>query len=243
VANEKNTGYLCFLILAKYLNVNVPGGEAENFADGEDTSYKLLRLAKKLELKVKAGKTNLKKAKSLAMPFIAETGDGEYIIVLNRQKDSYTILNPLKGSPEVISDKEFPRMISGWCMFLGKKRKNMDESERRFGFRWFIPTILRFKKQFICVLVAVFTVQIIGILTPLMTQVVVDKVLSHHAVSTLHTIAVGIFIAYVYELIISLAKNYLFVHTTNRIDVLLSARLFHHLRREFVKGVHGNSSR
>ena len=62
-----------------------------------------------------------------------------------------------------------------------------------------------------------------------MTQVVVDKVLSHHAMNTLYTIAVGIFIVYIYELIISLCKGYLFVHTTNRIDVTLSSRLFHHL--------------
>lgn len=232
MANEKNTGYLCFLILAKYLNVNVPGEEEKPFQTGEDTQYKLLRLAKKLNLKVSAGKLSLKRVGKLSKavtPFIAERLDGEYILVLNQQEDKITILDPLKGSPEIISDKDFTGMTSGWCLFLGKKRKSMDEPDRQFGFRWFIPTILRFKKQFICVLIAVFTVQIIGILTPLMTQVVVDKVLSHHAISTLHTIAIGILIAYVYELVISLAKNYLFVHTTNRIDVLLSARLFHHL--------------
>lgn len=62
-----------------------------------------------------------------------------------------------------------------------------------------------------------------------MTQVVVDKVLSHRAMNTLYTIGIGIFLVYVYEMIISLCKSYLFVHTTNRIDVTLSARLFKHL--------------
>jgi len=114
-------------------------------------------------------------------------------------------------------------------MIFGNRKADAANSGERFGFRWFIPTVLKFKKQFICVQLAVFMIQILGILTPLMTQVVVDKVLSHHAISTLNTIAVGILIAYVYELIISLTKNYLFVHTTNRIDVILSARLFHHL--------------
>jgi subfamily B ATP-binding cassette protein HlyB/CyaB len=71
--------------------------------------------------------------------------------------------------------------------------------------------------------------QMIGILTPVMTQVVVDRVLSQNSLATLYTITVGILIAYLYELIISLAKNYLFSHTTNRIDVLLSHRLFKHL--------------
>lgn len=79
---------------------------------------------------------------------------------------------------------------------------------------------------YLCFMIAA---KFLGILTPLMTQVVVGKVLSHHAMNTLYTIAVGIFIVYVYELAISLCRSYLFVHTTNRIDVTLSARLFHHL--------------
>ena len=98
-----------------------------------------------------------------------------------------------------------------------------------FSFKWFIPTILKFKKEFILVLISIFVVQILGILTPVMTQVVVDKVLSHRTLSTLQVLAIGILIVYVFELILSLAKNYLFTHTTNRIDVMLSSRLFNHL--------------
>lgn len=88
---------------------------------------------------------------------------------------------------------------------------------------------MKFKKEFIHVLVAVFTVQLLGILTPLMMQLVVDKVLVHNSISTLNVLAVGIAIGYVYELILGLAKNYVFTHTTNRIDVILSYRLFKHL--------------
>jgi subfamily B ATP-binding cassette protein HlyB/CyaB len=72
-------------------------------------------------------------------------------------------------------------------------------------------------------------VQILGILTPVMTQVVVDKVLVHKSISTLNVITIGIGIVYLYDLIISLAKNYVFTHTTNRIDVMLSYKLFKHL--------------
>lgn len=85
------------------------------------------------------------------------------------------------------------------------------------------------QKEFIQVLIAVFTVQILGILTPVMTQVVVDKVLVHRSMSTLNVLAIGIAIVYIYELILSLAKNYVFTHTTNRIDVMLSFKLFRHL--------------
>ena len=227
--NKMNTGYLCFLIIAKYLGVKVPKEYEERFQDTKDTEYKLLRVANELKMKVKAGKTSLKKMKKLTVPVIAEKKDGEYFIVLTHQDRKWSVLDPLKGNPDAVDETELQELMSGRIMMLGKKNPTEGENNQNFGFRWFIPTILKFKKQFICVLLAVFVVQILGIITPLMTQVVVDKVLSYHALSTLHTIAIGILIAYIYELIIGLAKNYLFVHTTNRVDVILSSRLFHHL--------------
>ena len=230
--NPVNTGYLCFLINAKYLGVSVPKDSSEKFigrSKEEDVEADLLLLSKKLHMKSKAGTISYKKLQSATTPIIAKKNDGEYILLLSYKEGTWTILDPLKKAPETIPDEKLREMLTRHILIFGKKGKIGEADPREFGFRWFIPTILKFKKQFICVLVAVFVIQIIGILTPLMTQVVVDKVLSHHALSTLTTIAIGITIAYVYELVISLAKNHLFVHTTNRIDVILSSRLFHHL--------------
>lgn len=190
----------------------------------------MIRAAKDLGLKVSAGKLNLKKIKKITVPVIAKLKDDSYILITNRQNGKWITLNPLVGTPEVMEESVLFEQMTGKVIILGKKKSGIEEDGcKKFGFSWFIPTILKFKKQFICVLLAVFFIQILGILTPLMTQVVVDKVLSHHAMNTLYTIAVGILIVYVYELLISLCKSYLFVHTTNRIDVMLSSRLFHHL--------------
>lgn len=82
----------------------------------------------------------------------------------------------------MFKDLNVERMI-----ILGNKNSDKLGHIKKFGFRWFIPTILKFKWQFISVLVAVFIIQIFGILTHLMTQVVVDKVLSHNALNTLYT--------------------------------------------------------
>lgn len=53
--------------------------------------------------------------------------------------------------------------------------------------------------------------------------------LVHRSMSTLNVLAIGIGIVYIYELILGLAKNYVFTHTTKRIDVMLSFKLFKHL--------------
>lgn len=229
---EKNhsTAYLSFRIAAGFLGVEVPKEFENRFTEKETTDFELIRSARELGLKVSAGRFNLKKIEKITVPVIAKLKDESYVLIANRQNDRWIILNPLKGTPEAVEESVLLEQLSGRVVILGKKKSGIEEGgSKKFGFGWFIPTILKFKKQFICVLLAVFFIQILGILTPLMTQVVVDKVLSHHAMNTLYTIAVGILIVYVYELIISLCKSYLFVHTTNRIDVMLSARLFHHL--------------
>ncbi len=230
----RNTGYLCFLIVLKMLGIK--GGEAkfkERFQNSEDDSFEIIRSAKELGLKVKTSKFKKKIIDKLSVPVIARCKDDTYILILNHADKQWMVLDPEKGKPEMLEEEILLERITGDVIVIGKKHSATDDSQdnggRKFGFRWFIPTILKFKRQFISVLIAVFVIQILGILTPLMTQVVVDKVLTHRAMNTLYTIAVGILLVYIYELIISLGKSYLFVHTTNRIDVTLSDRLFKHL--------------
>lgn len=228
----RDTGYLSYMIVLKMLGVKSNNVQLEElFMNTDDIDLEIIKSAKKLGLKVRTTKFKEKIIEKLTVPVIAKCKDQNYILILNKQADKWMILDPMKGRPTKISRAEILNMIDGNCIIIGKKTINEHDeiSGKRFGFSWFIPTILKFKKQFISVLIAVFVIQILGIMTPLMTQVVVDKVLTHRAMNTLYTIGIGIFIVYVYELAISLCKSYLFVHTTNRIDVILSARLFKHL--------------
>lgn len=227
---QQNTGYLCYLSVLKMLGITLTKDYGERFKKPDaDIDYEIISISKKLGLRVKAGKIKLKKIEKSTIPVIAKLKNGNYILIINHQNKKFLILNPLKGQPEYIEEVNLNNLITGDIIAIGKKGRSINDEYRKFGFRWFIPTILKFKGQLIAVLIAILLIQILGILTPLMTQVVVDKVLSHHALNTLYTIAIGIFIVYVYELIISLCKGVLFVHTTNRIDVILSSRLFHHL--------------
>lgn len=229
----KNNGYVCLMILLRMLEVKADSKDLESsFSEGVDTDLEIIKAAKQLGLKVKLSSFHKKTFSKHNIPVIAKTKDNEFILILGTRDEGCLILDPKEGNPKKISFGKLDELITGDIILIGKKAKDSvgdGVAGKKFGFSWFIPTILKYKKQFITVLLSVFVIQILGILTPLMTQVVVDKVLSHKALNTLYTIAIGIFIVYVYELIISLCKSYLFVHTTSRIDVILSSRLFKHL--------------
>lgn len=61
--------------------------------------------------------------------------------------------------------------------------------------------------------------------------IMIDKVIAHHAVSTLLVIAFGMFIFLVFNAVMSWVRQYLVTHTGNRIDSALGAQVFTHLFR------------
>jgi len=88
---------------------------------------------------------------------------------------------------------------------------------------------MNYKKIVGEILLASFVVQLFGLVTPLFTQVILDKVLVHQSISTLNVIAVAFIAVIVFELLLNLVRNYIFIHTTSKIDSKLGSKLFYHL--------------
>jgi len=65
--------------------------------------------------------------------------------------------------------------------------------------------------------------------TPVFTQVIIDKVLVHKGVTTLDVLAIGLITVVLFEALLNILRTYLFTHTTNRIDISLGTKLFKHL--------------
>ena len=99
----------------------------------------------------------------------------------------------------------------------------------RFDFSWFIPAVVKYRKLLLEVLGVSLALQLFALITPMFFQIVMDKVLVHRGFSTLNIIVIGLIGVALFDVILSGLRNYVFSHTTNRIDIELSARLFRHL--------------
>ena len=230
--NIQDTGMASFLIVSNFLGVNVTEEQMSHSTTNiQMDEIALLNFAKQLHLKAKMVKCEYDRLREINTPVIAKNKNGDFFIIVKSNRDMQNekimVMNPDKGIPELMKLEELNEIWDRTAIIITKK--GIIDREAAFGFKWFIPTIMKFKTEFMQVLLAVFIIQIIGLLTPVMTQVVVDKVLVHNSRSTLMVLAIGIAISYIFELILGLAKNYVFTHTTNRIDVILSSRLFKHL--------------
>ncbi|MEO7337968.1 MAG: ABC transporter transmembrane domain-containing protein, partial [Caldimonas sp.] len=101
----------------------------------------------------------------------------------------------------------------------------------RFGFRWFVPELLRHKRIWRDVLLASVAIQVVGLASPLFTQVLIDKVVVHQTESTLVAVGVALALFMVFTMVMTWQRQYLVLHTGNRIDAVLGSRIFSHLLR------------
>src|SRR5690348_4772616 len=114
-------------------------------------------------------------------------------------------------------------------LVLITRRAGLSDLSRRFDITWFLGAIHKYRHLLTEILIASFFLQLFALVTPLFFQVVIDKVLVHHSLSTLDVLMIGLVAIALFEGTLGALRTYLFAHTTNRIDVELGARLFRHL--------------
>lgn len=101
----------------------------------------------------------------------------------------------------------------------------------RFGFRWFWSELLRHRSVWRDVLLASLIIQLLALATPIFTQVIIDKVVVHRTESTLTVVAVGLVMFMLFSGGMGWLRQYLVLHTGNRVDAVLGSQVFQHLMR------------
>jgi len=168
------------------------------------------------------------KLPTLPLPAMVRRTDGRYLVLAKAEKQKVLVQDPVEARPLVLSRDQFQALWSGEVL-LFTKRAHLRPQDLKFDFTWFIPAIVKYRNLLGEVLVASFVLQLFGLLTPLFTQVVIDKVLVHRGFTTLHVLAIGMVALVIFEAVLGGLRTYLFAHTTNRIDVGLGAQLFRHI--------------
>ncbi len=188
----------------------------------------LLRAAMRLGLKAKIVQCSLERLKYLSLPALIFDADGNHFI-LAKVSDDKALIQEADGSPpKVIPCTQVLARGTGRAM-LAASRASLVGELARFDFSWFIPAIIKYRRLLLEVLGVSLLIQLFGLVPPLMFQVVMDKVLINRAFDTLNVVCIAMLISSVFETILTGVRNYLFAHTTTRMDVELGARLFRHL--------------
>ena len=169
---------------------------------------------------------------SAPLPAIARLKGGPFVVIGGRTPEGrYRLVDTVTRVDKYLDLDALFETIEPEVILVARKIGGAGIDPTTFGFRWFLPSIWRYRKPLGHVLLASLFVQIFALVTPLFFQVIVDKVLAHKSYSTLFVLIVGLIAIGFFDTVLQYLRTYALSHTSNRIDVELGQRLFHQLLR------------
>jgi len=169
---------------------------------------------------------------SAPLPAIARLKGGLFVVIGGRTPEGrYRLVDTVTRVDKYLDLDALFETIEPEVILVARKIGGAGIDPTTFGFRWFLPSIWRYRRPLGHVLLASLFVQIFALVTPLFFQVIVDKVLAHKSYSTLFVLIVGLIAIGFFDTVLQYLRTYALSHTSNRIDVELGQRLFHQLLR------------
>lgn len=188
----------------------------------------ILLASKRLGLKAKSVRTDTKRLARTPLPAMAVDREGGFFVIASTDDTKALIHDPQVERPQVVTVTELESRWAGE-LILFTSRASIAGDLAKFDFTWFIPAIVKYRKLLGEVLAVSFALQLFALVTPLFFQVVMDKVLVHHGLTTLDVITIGLLVVVIFEVVLSGLRSYVFAHTTSRIDIELGSKLYRHL--------------
>ncbi len=128
--------------------------------------------------------------------------------------------------PREMTTDEFLKFWNGEAIAVYPR---FTKTEFFLNMKWLFKEFYKHRPVFTAVITASFFIQLFGLVTPLFIQVIIDKVLAHHALTTLQVVAGAFLVVLVFDTIMNLMRNYLLYHTANKVDAGLGAKVYRHL--------------
>ena len=230
---RRDTALACLVQIAAHFNIPADLRQLERAyivdAKGADT-VTLLRASKEIGLEARrfSGIT-VEHLRRMPQPCVCALKNHTYVVLHGvNQQGALRIFDAQSGRDGWADPSKFAEIFTGEVVLFKRlfRMEKLKDKVEKFGFGWFLPVVAKYKNFLFKVLLLSLLLQVMGLLTPLFTQTIIDRVLTHRSVSTLDVLLSGMILVALFQQWMLALRSYLFVNTTNKIDVTLSQHLF-----------------
>ena len=221
-------GILCVLQLK-----NIPvtqdrltAWQAEAWGDWDS----LVAIGKALGIKIQEYKYHgeMEKLAEAKEPLLLLGKDGHWQVLGQANHQQVMVLDPVTGQAGPVTWQALRESSQGLCLRL-TERLSLHSVSRNFGLGWFLPVLNRYRGCLGEMVLGAFLLQLLGIVTPVFTQVIIDKVIGQQGIATLTVLGNGLIFAAVFVCLMSIARKRLETDIAAKVDVILGSQLMHHL--------------
>lgn len=226
-------GAACLAMVANYWGKNFSINRLRDMTNVDRNGASLRSLttaAENIGFSTRPIKASLDKLGQQQLPCIVHLQSNHYVVVYEIKKKQVVLGDPAVGQ-RTLNRLEFSKQWSGYALILQptfKLKTTPGSSSNFWGFfelakpHWPVLTEI---------LATSVAIQILGLATPILTQLLLDRVIVQHSQDTLTAVGSGLLIFGLFRVAMNGLRQYLLDHTANRIDIALIVGFIAHTLR------------
>ncbi len=224
-------GAACLSMCARYWGKRFPLHvlrERANVGRSGTSIKSLARAAEEIGFHARPVRASLGSLANHQGPWIAHWEGIHYVVVYKTTSHHVIIADPAAGRKK-IPKALFLQKWTGFGLLLSPTDQLQQTEIKQASLGRYAKALLPYRGLIVQIICISLLIQCFGVITPLFTQVILDRVVVQKSVSTLNVFVIGLLVFGLWGLIMSAARQYLLSYFSNRLDLTLVSGFIRHV--------------
>ena len=231
--SASDCGAACLVMVSRYWGRRFSVNRLRDIANVDRNGASLRGLAaaaESLGFSTRPVKASLNKLAEQTLPAIVHWEGRHYVVVYKVTRKHVVVADPAIGQRS-LGHAQFKAGWTGYALLLQPTALLKETKETSQPFWQFFELMKPHRLLLLEVLIASILIQIFGLITPLFTQILLDRVVVQRSNLTLTAVGLGLLIFSLFRVVITGLRQYLLDHTANRVDLALIVGFVSHTFR------------
>jgi HlyB family type I secretion system ABC transporter len=231
--SASDCGAACLVMAAQYWGQQFSVNRIRELANVDRNGASLgglVTAAEKIGFTANPIKGHIQGLAKTKLPAIAHWEGKHYIVVYAVTRKSVVVCDPAIGQL-TLSHAVFNKGWTGYALLLEPTTGLKSTEADKQSFWQFLDLVSPHRVVLLEIFVASVFIQLFGLITPLLTQLLLDRVVVQQSQLTLTTVGFGLLIFSLFRVVMTGLRQYLLDHTANKIDLALIVGFINHTFR------------
>ncbi len=231
--STSDCGAACLAMVGQYWGKRFSLNSLRNLAGVGRSGASLKGLAaaaESLGFQARPVRASLNRLVEQTNPWIAHWQGDHYVVVYRVKGERVLIADPAIGKRSVLR-QEFLTRWTGYALLLDPTERFLAAENDKISLSRFWGALWPYRSLIGQILLASLLLQVFGLITPLFTQVILDRVVVQKSFITLHVFALGLLLFGVWRIGLTAIRQYLLDYFSNRLDLTLISGFINHTLR------------
>jgi len=231
--SSSDCGAACLKMIGQYWGKKFSINTLRNLAGVSRSGASLKNLARageSLGFRASPVRASLNRLAPRTDPWIAHWEGEHYVVVYRIKGDRIIMADPAVGKRK-LSREKFLESWSGYAVLLDPTAQLAATPNEKNSLARYWGLLWPYRSLIGQILLASLLLQLFGLITPLFTQIILDRVVVNKSFITLHVFAIGIVIFGIWSIATTATRQYLLDYFSNRLDLTFISGFINHALR------------